>query len=1023
MLKRLLLISLYCLCKLSLYSQPVCDIIHYDRLHNSAWSVSDVLQDKNDYLWFSTTNGLYRFDGYTFQCFKSIVGDGLQMTSNKIKHMYLDVNGNLWCLIDNRAFLFDTSDYNWHDVMAEMERSEGRRYIIEKIRVMNNGQVWLVDNEGRYIIIDSSNPLIGARIIIDDSNISDALVCTDNQSDTWIFTSLYSYIYRNGQLQKKDFCVIDHTIAEGHMWLLDNKGKLNVLNNQTKEMESAEGPDVKEAFYKIISFSNGILMLLSETNVYAKNADGAWSRLNIKSTIERFFESKNGFIWIQTLDNKLYRLSPKDFRVELVSDNCNKNEYLHEDRYGTLWLLDKSGTLRYISSDNMHVEHYDTTPYNLQMGRMYVDNQGNLWNINNYGINKLTFSKLRYEQIQNKNLNHVKSVYVDRKNRCWIAERTNKTVALYNPDQTLQGYLGTDGNIDDKHVIFSNIYSIYQDSKGYIWLGSKQDGLYRLTEKPEGGSFVVENFFPDSNNIYSINGSSVYHIIEDKIGRIWIATHGGGLNCIEKPDAKSIKFINSNNVLSRYNTSYNKKIYKIAFTCDDVMLVASSEGLLIADAKVKDLSLLELKVHKREPERKTSLSNSNVRSVFFDSQQRIFVCTENDGINQIISSDLLADKLVFRHYSQNSGFPTDITQYVIENDSNLWVVGRNMLVELNPEKKDGQYMNIAFELDDHVFSEAIPARLPDGRWIFGLHNGGALIIDVTMKEGDTFAPNIVLSCVKIENQEYYGNADTIVLKPKERNLNINFAALDYSNPRSIDYAYKMEDETSWTYIGSTNNVSFVNMIPGTYRLTLRSTNGNGVWNNRNRIVTIVVEPTFWETGWAFLLYLLIIVSIGFIVVCVRLQIKRIKKQKEEALESYMKLLDQYEQEQKAYDEKRRELQERNNQVYDDMYMQRVMSFIKENIRNADVSIEDMAAEVAISRPALNRKVKQITGMTPLELIKTARMQKACQMLKEERFSINEIAYECGFSDAKYFSKCFKSATGMTPTDYRVKNLI
>ena len=87
-----------------------------------------------------------------------------------------------------------------------------------------------------------------------------------------------------------------------------------------------------------------------------------------------------------------------------------------------------------------------------------------------------------------------------------------------------------------------------------------------------------------------------------------------------------------------------------------------------------------------------------------------------------------------------------------------------------------------------------------------------------------------------------------------------------------------------------------------------------------------------------------------------------------------------------------------------------------------MSIDDVAAFTAVSRSALNRKVKQNTGVTPLEFIKTIRIQRACQMLKTEQYTVNEVAYECGFSDPKYFSKCFKSVIGLTPTDYRLKNL-
>lgn len=235
---------------------------------------------------------------------------------------------------------------------------------------------------------------------------------------------------------------------------------------------------------------------------------------------------------------------------------------------------------------------------------------------------------------------------------------------------------------------------------------------------------------------------------------------------------------------------------------------------------------------------------------------------------------------------------------------------------------------------------------------------GVLILDVTMKKQDSFVPNIVLSNVKIGNKEYYGNSDTIVLQYHKRDLSINFAAIDYSNSRNIDYAYMMDDDTSWTYLGSTNSVSFIDMLPGVYQLKLRSTDGDGVWNDRYRTLTIDVKPTFWETGWAYLLYLLTIIGIGYSIVLVRHHIKKIKKQREESLESYLKLLDQNEKEQKAYDEKRRELQARNSQVYNDICMQRVISFIKDNIGNPNMSIDDVAAFAAVSRSALNRKVKQ-----------------------------------------------------------------
>ena len=78
----------------------------------------------------------------------------------------------------------------------------------------------------------------------------------------------------------------------------------------------------------------------------------------------------------------------------------------------------------------------------------------------------------------------------------------------------------------------------------------------------------------------------------------------------------------------------------------------------------------------------------------------------------------------------------------------------------------------------------------------------------------------------------------------------------------------------------------------------------------------------------------------------------------------------------------------------------------------------MASATATSRSSLNRKTKNLLGMTPADFLKEARMKKACQLLMTTSGSINDIAYACGFSDAKYFSKCFKASRGISPSEYR-----
>ena len=99
-------------------------------------------------------------------------------------------------------------------------------------------------------------------------------------------------------------------------------------------------------------------------------------------------------------------------------------------------------------------------------------------------------------------------------------------------------------------------------------------------------------------------------------------------------------------------------------------------------------------------------------------------------------------------------------------------------------------------------------------------------------------------------------------------------------------------------------------------------------------------------------------------------------------------------------------------------MEKIMAFIEEHLSDSDITIDDMASAVAVSRSGLHRKVKHMLGTSPMEFLREARIRRAAKMLSESSKSVTQIAYECGFSDPKYFSKCFKASTGQTPTEYK-----
>jgi len=105
-------------------------------------------------------------------------------------------------------------------------------------------------------------------------------------------------------------------------------------------------------------------------------------------------------------------------------------------------------------------------------------------------------------------------------------------------------------------------------------------------------------------------------------------------------------------------------------------------------------------------------------------------------------------------------------------------------------------------------------------------------------------------------------------------------------------------------------------------------------------------------------------------------------------------------------------------AFDKQFIDKAESIIEVNLMNAEFSVIDLGAELAYSRMQLYRKLKSITGLSANEFIRSYRLKKAANLLKETQMNITEILYEVGFTNRSYFTKCFKLKYEKTPKEYR-----
>ena len=701
------------------------------------------------------------------------------------------------------------------------------------------------------------------------------------------------------------------------------------------------------------------------------------------------------------------------------SQSIQRKPYTWTDAYHTQWTFDGQGRLSYLDERSGQQADYPLDVDFHTPTFAMTDNKGNLWVLDYGSIYKMTTDVQRTRRLPIEPRAEVKCLFADSQGRYWVATRGDEALRIYRrSDNSLLGYLGADGQLHQQYTRFgAAVYCMYERKDGTIWLGAKPQGLYRL-QPTEGQSYKISHFI-------DLPHTDIYHITEDTFGRLWVATLGGGVYYTNDATADQPQFVRPRH----YPDEGAQRVRYIHITRNHVWLAATGNGLLVSRLE-QDADRMTFRQHQRDSQRSSSLSCSATMDVVEDSLGRIYVSTESGGVNLIESDDLLAETLDFHHFRDDfQAESNDIVQSLsITGRQGLMAVGSHLITLFGGERPsrilDADYFQ------DHIrFSEAHPLALGDGRWLFGLMDG-AFITTMQQMTANSATPALVFSCVSVQggNSDYAVEmADSVILQPHERSLTVRFAALDFSAPERINYAFRLAADEQWNYIGHDRSATLLDLAPGTYVLEVRSTNADGEWQDNIHRLCIVVLPTFWESSLGRLLILLMMVVVIATVVYTFIYIRRMKRKQRETLEAYLSLLEGARgQEQPATTAGGADVRaadagsaaDKSASGEIDPMLQSVMSFIEENLSNSDATVGDMALAAAVSRSGLQRKLKQTMGVTPQELLHEARIKHACQLLRHTDRNVSDIAYACGFTDPKYFSRCFRQRMQQSPTDYR-----
>lgn len=897
-----LLIYMVLLIPTMLLAQPICQIQHFSIYNGLVQrTVSDIVQDSKGFIWFSTWNGLNRYDGYTFKNYKAYPGDGCTLTSNRILRIVPDQQNNIWCqTYDARVYLFESHQEKFIDILQPFEQKSGETYIVRKIYALSKGVSWIVCDHGAFRVderklenedegaITPYTPEIGNLPGRKISRIEQ-----DADGDEWIFTDKSVCIVGQKTISDKthftSFCENNEK-----MYLISSK-RLAIYNQQNKQVQYEEIPLNYSRLNCMLSLgkdtigigtNNGIILFFAKSKQFRN--------VEMHFNVMRLFEDSHNELWLFSKEQRgIVRYDPlanEQQHYETPTQNMPKAELrsrdvIFEDSQGTLWVVPHLGCLSYYDREDKELKPYYTdyskpeskfTPVILNF---YVDNQKNFWYANNFWMDKISFFPNASQLTTFDSGHETRAIMVDKQQNLWVANKKG-VIRIFNPDKTLKGYLTPEGIISPKAISFSrNIYCFTEDEQGNIWMGSKWDGIIRLSPKRDG-SFQIRNYVHKEEDPYSLSNNSVYCIYQDSKKRMWITTHGGGINLLQETANGKIRFLHNGNLLKGYSKDKFNKV-RVIKEVNNALLVGTTEGLITFSCNFERPEDIKFYDNVRIPDLASSLSSNDVIYIYTDSHKNSYVLTFTGGINQIISDNLLTDHIQFKTYTKRNGLVSDLVLSMIEDQQrNLWVISENTLAKFDPENGTFEHYNEKHLQKEIYFSEASPAILQN-QLILGT-DAGILKINPTAFSKSSYTPPIVFTSLKIQGVQQQLDLDDLEelkLKPDERNVSFLFAALDYINPTSISYAYRLKGlEEKWNEVENSRTASYINLPPGNYELQIRSTNSDGVWTDNIRKLSVNVTPTFWETSWAILFYIISFILFTSTIVYIILYIYKLRHQ-------------------------------------------------------------------------------------------------------------------------------------------------
>ena len=560
-------------------------------------TITGITRDRNGYMWFTTWNGLCRFNGHSFVTYRVMPGDANDLATNRIDDIKIDARNHLW-LLDDESTL-----YRFHPESNKFDRLTSQTAPAQNIFTLSDGDTWVFQTDGRLLRITPDESTMACRQILDSSyGVRRIISLLQDKEIIWIISDrgIYKYSKKDNKLtlalSTQKYFHSFRKYANKFVVGSDN-GQLYVYDPK-KDDYSIVKFNTSATLTRIKAYDSRHLLITAEndgfflTNGYQGEGTHytASNQLLSNEVNALYVEDSQKHIWIAykntTMISRIDSLGNyrKHYQLKMQKHD-NSQRQISQDHDGRLWVFSKNEALNYYDENADEFLFFSISRTSCESAppkikKIYFDKQNNLWIAKQpKGLVKVSFKKDLFslsvpDIAEYPSSNELRSIMEDADHNIWVGSK-NGDIQVYDSNKRFIGFLNSTGRLSRQVENFDAVYALLQDQKGNIWIGTRNKGLIKLI--PNGKlNYQLKYYKNDPADKFSLSCNSIFSLKEDKQGRIWIGTLGGGVNYTDRDG----HFIHPGNELSDYPTRF-LRIKNICIDHQSNIWLATTSGVLL----------------------------------------------------------------------------------------------------------------------------------------------------------------------------------------------------------------------------------------------------------------------------------------------------------------------------------------------------------------------------------------------------------------------------------------------------------